>query len=212
MRFHADTGYPFDTDNHAYQRLLTTSSEHLRAISWTRDDGRPVMLTLYDLTSGDAVTIALLDSIEAQHAHALLAVHRDRTLRVHGPIDGETAAARHAPTLAMADLSVAATLPLPLHHPGGGDLPPDDVWRPLHHQATANATATAPTAPTQAALVLLDQPRQRLAVVGPFPDHTAALRWEPATFPDADVDCLIVPMHLAVTVAPAVGDADGGHD
>ena len=31
-------------------------------------------------------------------------------------------------------------------------------------------------------------------------------------FPDAHVDCRIVPMHLAVTVAPVVADADGGHD
>ncbi len=212
MRFHADTGYPFDTDNHAYQRLLTVSGEHLHGVCWTRDDGRPVMLTLYDLASGDTITIALLDSIEARHAHALLAVHRDGTLRVHGPFDGETAAARHAPALAMADLSVAATLPLPLHHPGGGDLPPDDAWRPRHHQVPMTSTAAPVHAqPAPAALVLLDQPRQRLAVVGPFPDHTAAMRWEPATFPDADVDCLIVPIQLDVTVAPA-GDEDGGHE
>jgi hypothetical protein len=213
MRFHADTGYPFDTDNRAYRRLLTAGGEHVRAVSWTRDDGRPVMLTLYDLTSGDAVTIALVNSIEARHAHALLAAHRDGTLRIHGPFDGETAAERHAPALAMTDLSVAATLPPPLHHPGGDDLPPDDAWRPLHQQAPISTTAAAaPAEPAQAALVLLDQPRQRLAVVGPFPDHTAALRWEPATVPDADVDCLIVPMHLDVTVAPAAGDQDGGHD
>ena len=30
MRFHADTGYPFDTDNRAYRGLLTVSGEHLR--------------------------------------------------------------------------------------------------------------------------------------------------------------------------------------
>jgi hypothetical protein len=213
MRFHADTGYPFDTDNRAFQRLLTVSGEQVRAVSWTRDDGRPVMLTLYDLATGDAVTIALLDSIEARHAHGLLAAHRDGTLRVHGPFDGETAAERYAPALAMTDPSVAATLPLPMHHPGSGDLPPDDAWRPLHHQVTVSTTpAAAPAQPAPAALVLLDQPRQRLAVVGPFPDHTAALRWEPTTFPDADVHCLIVALHLDVTVAPAVDDQDPGHD
>lgn len=208
MRFHADTGYPFDTDNRAYRRLLTVSGEHVHTVSWTRDDGRPVMLTLYDLGTGDAVTIALLDSIEASRAHALLVLHRDGTLHVHGPFDGEDAAAAHAPVLATADPSVAATLPLPLHHPGGGDLPPDDAWRPLHQQATTSTTSAAPTQPAQAALVLLDRTRQRLAVVGPFPDHTAALRWEPATFPDADVDCVIAAMHLDVTV----GGGGGGHD
>ncbi|MFY1673987.1 hypothetical protein ACN27G_29210 [Plantactinospora sp. WMMB334] len=127
MRYHADTGYPFDTENHAYQRMLTVNGEHLRALAWNRDDGRPVMLTLYDLATGDALTRALLDSIEASHAHPLLAVHRDGTLSVHGPFDGGTAAERHA-------------------------------------------------------------------------------------FPDADVDCRIVPMHLEVTVARAVLDGDGGHD
>jgi hypothetical protein len=193
MQFHADTGYPFDTDNRAYQLLLNVSGEHLQTVCWTRDNGRPVMLTLYHLTSGDAVTIALLDSIEARQAHALLAAHRDGTLSVHGPFDGETAAERHAPALAMTDPSITATLPLPLHHPGGGDLPPDDAWRALHQQAPIITTVAAALAqPAPAALVLLDQPQQRLAVVGPFPDHTAASRWEPT----ADVDCLIVSMHL----------------
>jgi hypothetical protein len=213
MRFHADTGYPFDTNNRAYQRLLTVSAQHLETLSWTRDDGRPVMLTLYDLATGDAITIALLDSIEAHRAHALLVLRRDGTPCVHGPFDGESAAAAHAPTVALTDPSVAATLPLPLHHPGDGELPPDDAWRPLHQQAVVRTTtAAAPARPAHTALVLLDRQRQRLAVVGPFPDHTAALRWEPATFPHADVDCVIVPMHVDVTVAPAVGDGDGGHD
>lgn len=213
MRFHADTGYPFDTDNRAYQRLLTVSGEHLQALSWTSDDGRPVMLTLYDLATGDALTIALLDSIEAHRAHALLALRRDGTPSIHGPFDGESAAAAHAPGLAMSDPSVAATLPLPLHHPGDGDLPPDDAWRPLHQQAVVSTTTAATTSaqPAQAALVLLDRQRQRLAVVGPFPDHTAALRWEPATFPDSGVNRVIVPMHVEVTVASAVDDQDGGH-
>jgi hypothetical protein len=212
MRFHADTGYPFDTDNRAYQRLLTVSTEHLQALSWTRDDGRPVMLTLYDLATGDAVTIALLDSIEAHRAHALLVLRRDGTPSIHGPFDGEGAAAAHAPALTTADPSVAATLPLPLHHPGDGALPPDDAWRPLHQQAAVSTiTAMTPAEPAQTALVLLDRQRQRLAAVGPFPDHTAALRWEPATFPDPDVDCVIVPMHVEVTVAPTVGDQDASH-
>lgn len=35
MRFHAYTGYPFDTDNRAYQRLLTVSCEHLHGVCWT---------------------------------------------------------------------------------------------------------------------------------------------------------------------------------
>jgi hypothetical protein len=145
MRFHADTGYPFDTDNHAYRRLLTASSEQLHSVAWTRDDGRPVLLTLYDLATGDAVTIALLDSIEASHAHALLVLHRDGTIHVHGPFGGEVVATAHAPGLAMTDPSIAATLPLPLHHPGRGDLPPDDAWRPLHQQTTRAPPSPRPT-------------------------------------------------------------------
>jgi hypothetical protein len=209
MRYATDNNdYPFDTDNRAYQRLLRLSGEHLDTMTWTRDDGRPVMLTLYDLDSGDVFTVAILDSAEARDAHALLALHRDDTLTVHGPFDGETTAACGAPALALADPTVAATLPLPLHHPGSGALPPDDAWRPLPPLPTS--TADAPPASGQpsarAALVLLDQQRQRLAVVGPFPNYTAALSWEPTTLSDAGVDCVVVAMHVGTTLAPTGGE------
>jgi hypothetical protein len=196
MRHTADTDHPFDTDNRAWQRLLAVSSEHLETVTWSRADGRPVMLSFYDLATGDGFTVAVLDPIEARDAYALLVLHHDDTLAVHGPFDGPTAAARHAPTLAMTDQSVAATLPLPLHHPGAGDLPPDDAWAPLQH-LPAITDAALPQG-THTALVLLDRPRQRLAVVGPFPDRAAALRWAPTPFPpDAGIDATVAVLHLA---------------
>ncbi len=208
MRIQTDmstpTADPFQT-NHAYQRLIAVGGRHMHAVSRS-GDGWPVVLTLYDLATGDAVTIALLNSIQASRAHALLVRHRDGALSDHGPFDGENAAAATAPALALTDRTVAATLPLPLHHPTSGDLPPDDAWRPLH-QTTASGTVAAPAQPVQAALVLIDQPRQRLAVVGPFPDHAAATRWQPAD-PDPDVDRVIVPMHL--DVAADISGMDGG--
>jgi len=210
MRYHADTGHPFDTNNHANHQVLTASGEHPRTVAWTRNAGRTVILTRYDLATRDALTPALLDSIEASHTHALLVLHRHGTLSLHSPFDGETAAAAHAPALTTTDqTTTAATLPLPLHHRASGDQPPNDAWRPLHHQERHQHVAPAEPAP---ALLLLDRPRQRLPVVGPFPDHTALLRWEPTTFPDADIDCVTVAMHLDATIATASGDDGGGDD
>ncbi len=201
MRYTADTGYPFDTDNRAWQQMLAVSGEHFATVTWTRQDGRPVMLTLYDLATGDGFTVAVLDSIEARSAHALLVLHRDGLLAVHGPFAGPTAAMGHAPRLAMADTSVAATLPL--HHPRGGDLPPDEAWQPLPHLPIT--TDAALPRRTRTALVLLDRPRQRLAVVGPFPDLAAALAWEPAPFPpELAVEATVAVLHLAP--APRGGD------
>ena len=152
-------------------------------------------------------TVAVLDSLEVDQPHAVLACHRDGTLTVHGPFAGQTVAAQHAPTLAMSDTSVAATLPLPLYHPSGADLPADDAWRPLP-QLPLTATPPPPPEPSPAALVLIDSTRQRLAVVGPFPDHNAALRWEPATLPAAGVECVLAAMHVIVAPTPSVGDRD----
>jgi hypothetical protein len=74
MRYTADTGYPFDTDNRAWQRLLAVSGEHFDTVTWSRQDGRPVMLTLYDLATGDGFTVAVLDSLEVRDCWATLKI------------------------------------------------------------------------------------------------------------------------------------------
>jgi hypothetical protein len=198
MRYTTDTGYPFDTDNRAYRRLQTLLGEHFDVVGWDNaDTGRPTLTTLIDIASGDTFTIAYLDSLELRDPHALLVFTVDGELSTHGPFDGEIAAASHAPHLAMIDATVAATRPMPLHHPDQPALP-DDAWLPVPAEL-AHAARPAITDARAAALVLLDRTRCVLTVVGPFADHTAADTCQPTPHPDATVDRLIVALHPAPT-------------
>ena len=61
----------FNPDNRAWRRFTTTTVEHLDVVEWTREDGRPVMVSLVDLDSGDTVTLAVLDSVENRDPHVL---------------------------------------------------------------------------------------------------------------------------------------------
>src|SRR5205814_5552651 len=61
----------FDPTNRAWQRLHLAVEEHLDVITWRRDDGRPVLLSLVDLRSGDVVTLAVIDSLQLRDPHAL---------------------------------------------------------------------------------------------------------------------------------------------
>ncbi|MCZ7421170.1 hypothetical protein O7605_16830 [Verrucosispora sp. WMMA2121] len=102
MRYGTDDEHPFDTDNRAWRRLRDVTSEHFDAITCNRDpDGRPVLLTLRDMRTGDTVTLAVLDSLEIRDPHTLLAVHTSGDLGAHGPTSGAEAAHSHAATLAL---------------------------------------------------------------------------------------------------------------
>ena len=199
MRYTTDTDYPFDTDNRAWRRFTQVLGEHFDVVDWAKEDGRPVLTTLVDLASGDAFTVAVLDSVEVRDPYALLAVTTGGDLAAHGPFDGEQAAASYTPQLAMTDAAVAATRPMPLHHP---DQPavPDDVWRPVPAELARLARPALADART-AALVLLDRDRAVLAAVGPFPGHTAADAWRPTPDLDPTTDRLVVPLH-AIPVEP----------
>jgi hypothetical protein len=199
MRYTTDTDHPFDTDNRAWRRFTDVAGEHFDIVGWTKDDGRPVLTTLIDLASGDAFTIAILDSVEVRQPHALLAFTPAGDLSAHGPFDGEPAAASHAPGLAMTDPTVAATRPVPLHQPDQPTLP-DDAWfavpDPLARVARPALADTRTTV-----LVLVDRTRAVLAAVGPFRTRAAAEAWRPTPDlgPDThpDVDRLIVPLRPA---------------
>jgi len=199
MRYTTDTGqYPFDTDNRAWRRFTQVLGEHFDVVGWTKQDGRPVLATLVDLASGDAFTVAVLDSVEVRDPHALLAFTTGGELAAHGPFDGEHAAASYAPQLAMADAAVAATRPMPLHHPDQPKVP-DDAWRPVPAELARLARPALTDA--RAALVLLDRTRGLLAGVGTFPGHTAADTWRPISDLDPAVDRLVVALH-PVAVLP----------
>ncbi|MEV4481812.1 hypothetical protein [Micromonospora coxensis] len=172
------SGYPFDTNNRAYQRFLTLAGEHFEVVGWDNaSTGRPAMLTLIDIGSRDAFSLALLDSAEDRQPHALLAVTTDAVLSLHGPIAGRTSAADYAHHLAMRDTDVAATTPAALHNPATSTIRAD-AWLTIPPDIAAAAHTAAIDTPS-VGLVLLDRDRAQLAVVGPFPTPAEAHAWQP---------------------------------
>jgi hypothetical protein len=196
MQYTSDTAHPFDTDNRAYRRFLAVASDHFDVIGWTTENGRPVMTTLRDLASGDLFTVAILDSLEMRDPYALLAFTTAGDLAAYGPFAGETVAADHAAALAMHTPDIAATRPMPLHHPDRPDLT-NQAWKPVPPKYARAARAALVDAPT-IALVLLDRARNILATVGPFPNHADAEAWSPTPGLDPTVERLVVALHPIV--------------
>jgi hypothetical protein len=193
---HTGTDYPFDTDNRAWRRFLDLVGEHFEVIGWNNaDTGRPTLTTLIDIGSGDAFTVAILDSIEMREPYTLIASTIDGQLAAYGPFDGETAAGAYAPQLALADVTVAATRPTPLHHPSRPALP-DDAWLPVPTEL-ARLARPAPGDAHAAALILLDRDAALLTVVGPFATQHAADIWRPTPDPYPGADRLIVALRPA---------------
>ena len=192
MRYGSDDESPFDTDNRAWRRLLALADEHFDRFTWQRDDGRPVIITLADLASGDMISLAVMESSEMREPHVLLALHTDGRLTAHGPTRGGTVAATYAPQLAMTDATTAGTIPILLHDPAQPTLP-DTAWRDLPDDL-AEKLCPVPADTRTLAVVLLDNTRDRFAVVGPF-TTAAAAAWRPPDTSDHAVDRLVVPLH-----------------
>jgi hypothetical protein len=190
--------YPFNTDNRAWRRLPTALGEHLDLITWHRDgDGRPTLVSLIDLGSGDIVSLAVLDSHEMREPRILLAFTVDGDLSGHGPFNGEPAAASFAAQLALQHVDIAAARPITLHHPDQPNLP-DSAWAPVP-PSLADAARPATAESRAVALVLLDRTRRLLTAVGPFPrtTTTTTTEWQPVSSLDPTVDRLTVPLHPA---------------
>jgi hypothetical protein len=194
MRYGTDNEHPFNTDNRAWRRLGDVASEHFDAITWNRDpDGRPVLLTLRDMQTGDMITLAVLDSLEIRDPYALLAVSIGGELGAHGPTSGPAAAGSHAAALALDSTTLAVTRPVPLHDPAATALPAT-CWVDLPPDLAAALRPALDNARTTV-LVLLDRTGGRLAAVGPFPTHATANTWQPDDGPGRAADRLIVPLH-----------------
>lgn len=192
-----DTTYPFDVTNRAYQRFLALTSDHFEVVGW--DDAatdRPTMITLIDIGSRDAFSLALLDTVEDRRPHALLAVTTAAAMSLHGPIAGQAAAADYAPHLALRDPDVAATTPVALHDPDQPHISPDQ-WLTVPPDIAAAARTTGLDA-ARAALVLLDRDRAQLTAVGPFDSIGAAEAWQPATDGWPPIDRLLLAIHTPV--------------
>ena len=184
----------FNPDNRAWRRFTTTTVEHLDVVEWTREDGRPVMVSLVDLDSGDTVTLAVLDSVENRDPHVLLAVTGDGAVTAHGPFEGGQAAAGYAPALVLpgaedADDAIIATCPAALHR---SDQPaiPGTAWQAVPEEIAASAHP-APGGTGAAVLVLLDRTRA-VATVGPFDEHSVAGAWRPTPHIKRTVDRLVI--------------------
>jgi hypothetical protein len=182
---------PVNTDNRAYQRFRTTVVEHLELVTWTTTDGIPLLLSLIDLDSGDAITLALLDSHEIREPHILVAVSVTACLTTHGPFDGSIAAASQAPLLAIAEEQVAATRPLRLHNrhaPVAGlhwvDIP--DLLNVGFHPARLRSSGCV--------VLLVDRGAGRLAAVGPFAHPATARAWSLRAELPTGVDPITVPL------------------
>ena len=202
MRYTTDTGIPFDTENRAYQRFRAVTDEHFQVIGWDNaDTGRPTLITLTDIRSGDAFSVALLDSAEDAEPHILLAFTATAQVAGHGPFRGHITAAAHARDLAAHDATIAATTPIVLHDPATPAIA-DDEWLTIpvdYARAAHAANADAPTA----ALVLLDRDRAQLAVVGPFTCQTDAQAWQPTPDGWPPVDRLTIAIHPPAATDPA---------
>lgn len=197
MRYDSDNEYPFDTDNRAWQRLLAVASEHFEVLTWIREhDGRPTILTLTHASSGDVVSLAVMDSLEVTDPYVLLAVHTDGRLTAHGPGTGQATAQEYGPVLALTDTTTAATAAVPLHDPAEPTVP-DTAWRHLPDDVAAHLR-TAPADTRTTVVVLLDRAGQRLAVAGPFTDEVSATVWAPAGAGEA-IEQLLVPLRPIVS-------------
>ncbi|MFJ6199131.1 hypothetical protein [Micromonospora sp. NPDC092111] len=183
--------------NRAYQRFLTLTSDHFETSTWhNADTGRPTMITLVDIGSRDAFSLALLDTAEDHKPHALLAVTTTDALALHGPIPGRAAAADYAPHLAMHDADIVATTPVFLHNPDDPHIG-DDEWTSVP-PGIAHAARTTMLDGGSVALALLDRDHATIAVVGPFPTIDAADAWRPAADGWPCADRLLLAVHAPV--------------
>ena len=189
--------------NEAWQRLRGLIGDHFTVVAWTTDDHTPVLASLIEPGTGDAVTIAIaiVDMHSTRRPHTLLAVSTAVAVTGHGPFGSERAARRHGRHVAATDRTVAATRPVPLHHP---DLPElaGDAWTAIPDVIATHLRPAAPAEPGPTLLLLLDRTGGRIAAVGPFPDPDAAAAWQLADPTPGDVDRLVVALTPAEHTEP----------
>ena len=197
--------HPFDPGNRAYRRWRRVVDEHFTVIAWeTAAAGRPALVTMMDPGSGDAFTIALVESLEERDPCALLAVTATAQLLAYGPFAGEQATASAAPQLAQASPDIHATCPVPLHDPAEPTLP-DSVWRGV--PSDLGDLKPAPADCPSAALILLDRAAGCVATVGPFAVDTAATLWQPTPTVAPDVERLVIALRPAPADNPIAATA-----
>jgi hypothetical protein len=192
MNSTSDDHLPFDPDNQAWRHFLALAGEHFELLLWQREDGRPVIVTLTDVPSGDGISLGVLDSAEQRDPHAVLVLRYDGHTSAHGPVPGPVPARRHMLRLGLTHTRGSVTAVFALHDPAEPELPAT-AWSPPLPAISPQPTGT-PVGSTPAAAILVDND-DRVAVAGPFPTADAAGAWRPSNINSTDIQVFVVPMH-----------------
>ena len=186
------TDQPQQAGSAAWQRFWKLVEEHFETVCWNDDDGRPTLLTLIDLPSGEALTLAPLDAMDTDPAAVLAVSAADTSLSARGPLAGSAAANDLTLRLAEAtDRPTGATCPVLLHPPDQPRIPPQ-AWIEMPEPIAKNVWATPAGGAGPVLLVLVDRAAARMMVIGPLATVSAAERWQPQPPPDYRVDRLVV--------------------
>jgi hypothetical protein len=176
-----------------WQRFLKLVQEHFETVCWNGADGRPTLVTLIDLPSGEALTLEPLDALDTDPAAVLVVSAADTSLSARGPLAGSAAANDLTYRLAEpADGHPGATCPV-LLHPPNQPVFPQQAWMEVPEPLAKTMWAPPPVAgATPVVLVLVDRAASRMAVIGPLATVSEAERWAPQPPPDGLVDRLVV--------------------
>jgi hypothetical protein len=122
------TDQPPQAGSAVWQRFWELVEEHFETVCWNDDDGRPTLLTLIDLASGEALTLTPLDAMDTDPAAVLAVSAADTSLSARGPLAGSAAANDLTLRLAEAtDRPTGAACPVLLHPPDQPH-PPPQAW------------------------------------------------------------------------------------
>jgi hypothetical protein len=187
------TDQPPRAGNAAWQRFWKLVEEHFETVCWNDDDGRPTLLTLIDLPSGEALTLSPLDAMDTDPAAVLLVSAADCRLSARGPLAGSAAANDLTLRLAQADDDppTGATCPVLLHPPDQPRLPPQ-AWIEMPEPIAAHVWAPPAGGAGPVLLVLLDRAAAQMKVIGTLATVSEAESWQPQPPLDPRVERLVV--------------------
>lgn len=176
----------------AWQRFLKLVQEHFETVCWHDADGRPTLLSLIDLPSGEALTVAPLKAVDTDPAAVLVVSAADTSLSARGPLAGSAVANDLTYRLAEATARpTGATCPVLLHPPDQPHIPPQS-WIEVPEPLARDMWAAPPVGEEPVLLVLLDRAAAMMKVIGPLATVSEAERWAPQPPPDGPVDRLVV--------------------
>lgn len=193
MTTHTDRPHPQAlAGSQAWQRFLSLVQEHFETVCWNDADGRPALISLIDLPSGEALTLAPMDAVDTDLAAVLFVSAADTSLSARGPLAGSAAANDLTYRLAeTTDRPTGATCPVLLHPPDQPHIPPQ-AWIEVPGPLARDMWAAPPVGDKLVLLVLLDRAAAVMKVIGPIATVSEAEHWAPQPPPDGHLDRLVV--------------------